>query len=479
MNNEEQFSGSQAPRSNKKLIGVIIVAALFMCGLMGYAGYSIGRASVTPQVELIPATVEEVEEESSASESTNVVSGENVGEVAEETAVSSEAQEEPPKPTEPATMSVDTAEEPTPQEQEPAPEPRLEDIEEIDFATFYEAWELVEEGFDGELPSNEEILYSAIEGSIEELDDEYTRFIRPEIAARLREDAQGAVEGIGAFVRETDEGFFEVVRPIPGQAAEKAGILPGDLVVGVDGDSVLDVSFDEVIMMVRGPQGTDVTLNIVREGEEEELVFTITRVRFEIPTVEHEMLDDDIAYIKLSDFNRTAYDKTVAAMEELLAQNPQGLIFDLRDNPGGFLNQSVSIADLFLDESVVLYERNRNGLVDETFTADDGDIGETIPMVVLVNGGSASASEIVAGAIKDHGRATLIGEQTFGKGSVQHVLTLSDGAELRVTIARWYTPNNNTIDKEGITPDIEVPMEFDAEEDIQLDRAIEFILTGE
>jgi carboxyl-terminal processing protease len=269
------------------------------------------------------------------------------------------------------------------------------------------------------------------------------------------------------------------VRPIAGQAAEKAGILPGDIVIEVDNDSVLDISFDEVIMLVRGPQGTEVSLTIVREGEEEPLQFTITRVRFEIPTVEYEMLEDNIAYIKLSDFNRTAYDKTLAAAEELFAQNPQGLIFDLRDNPGGFLDQSVSIADLFLDESVVLYERNRNGLVNETFAADDGDIGEVIPMVVLVNGGSASASEIVAGAIKDHDRAILIGEQTFGKGSVQHVLTLSDGSELRVTIARWYTPDNNTIDKEGITPDIEVPMEFGAEVDIQLERAIEYILTGE
>lgn len=473
MNNEEQFSESQAPRSNKKLIGIIVVAALFMCGLMGYAGYAIGRASTTPQVEAIPVTVEEVE--SVEKDTTNVVSGENVGEVAEETAVSPTSQEEPPKPTEPSVPAA----EPTKASALEEPAPRLEDVEDIDFDVFYEAWELVEEGFDGELPSNEEILYSAIEGSIEELDDDYTRFIRPEIAARLREDAQGAVEGIGAFVRETDEGFFEIVRPIPGQAAEKAGILPGDLVVGVDGESVLDISFDEVIMLVRGPQGTEVTLSIVREGEEEEIEFTITRVRFEIPTVEHEMLDNDIAYIKLSEFNRTAYDKTLAAIEELLAQNPQGLIFDLRDNPGGFLDQSVSIADLFLDENIVLYERNRNGLVNETFTADDGDIGEMIPMVVLVNGGSASASEIVAGAIKDHGRATIIGEQTFGKGSVQHVLTLSDGSELRVTIARWYTPANNTIDKEGITPDIEVPMEFDAEEDIQLDRAIEFILTGE
>jgi carboxyl-terminal processing protease len=156
----------------------------------------------------------------------------------------------------------------------------------------------------------------------------------------------------------------------------------------------------------------------------------------------------------------------------------ESLIFDLRDNPGGFLDQSVAVADIFLAESVVLFERNQFGL-DRTFSVDDGDEGETIPMVVLGNAGSAFASEIVAGAIGDNGRAILIGETTFGKGSVQQVHTLSDGSEIRVTIARWYTPSNATIDKTGITPDIEVPMEFDAEADIQLDRAIEYLLNGE
>ena len=162
----------------------------------------------------------------------------------------------------------------------------------------------------------------------------------------------------------------------------------------------------------------------------------------------------------------------------MLDQGAESVIFDLRDNPGGFLNQSISISDLFLTESVVLFERNNAGL-DQVFRADDGDLGEGLPLVVLVNGGSASASEIVAGAIQDNGRAVLIGDVTFGKGSVQQVHQLTDGAEMRVTIARWYTPSNNTIDKEGVTPDIIVEMEFDAEEDVQLFRAVEFLQTGE
>jgi carboxyl-terminal processing protease len=161
-----------------------------------------------------------------------------------------------------------------------------------------------------------------------------------------------------------------------------------------------------------------------------------------------------------------------------LAQDPKALIFDLRDNPGGFLNQSVAVADLFLKDGIVLYERNQGG-VEQVFESDDGDIGEQVPLVVLVNSGSASASEIVAGAIQDQARGMLIGESTFGKGSVQQTHVLSDGSELRVTIARWYTPDNLSIDEQGITPDINVdtPSEFGGDSDIQLQRAIEYILT--
>jgi carboxyl-terminal processing protease len=298
------------------------------------------------------------------------------------------------------------------------------------------------------------------------------------VAARLREDAGGSVEGIGAFVRETEEGLFEIVRPIPDQPADLAGLLPGDIVIAVDGESVTDLTFDEVILRVRGPRGTDVSLSILREGEAEPLEFTITRVRFEIATVESEMLEGNIAYVKLTTFDQTATEKTAEALQTLLDQGAESLLFVLRANPGGFLNQSISIADLFLTDSVVLYERNNAGL-DQVFQADDGDLGEGIPLVVLVNGGSASASEIVAGAIQDNGRAVIIGDVSFGKGSVQQVYQLSDGSEMRVTIARWYTPNNNTISEQGNTPDFIVEMEFDAEEDIQLDRAIEYLQTGE
>ncbi len=355
-----------------------------------------------------------------------------------------------------------------------------------DLTTFYEAWDLVAREYDGALPPADELIQSAIAGSLESLGDDYTRYVSPEVAERTRQDMGGAVEGIGAMVEENEDGLFEIVRPIDGQPADLAGLLPGDVLIEVDGQSVLEFSFDEVILMVRGPAGTTVNLSILREGEPEPLQFSIVRARFEVAVVEYEMLPAEmtggaaIGYIRLTEFGATAEEKLLEALAAILAQQPSGLIFDLRDNPGGYLDQSVAVADAFLPAGVALFERNIRGL-DQTFTTDDGDAAEEIPLVVLVNAGSASASEIVAGAIQDRGRAVLVGETTFGKGSVQQIHSLADGGELRVTVARWYTPDNHTIQDEGITPDIvvETPADLGGAEDGQLMRAIEYILNGE
>lgn len=356
----------------------------------------------------------------------------------------------------------------------------------VDFATLYEVWNIVGQQYDGQLPPPEELIQAIVSGSLETLNDDYTRYVPADVAERMREDQDGAVEGIGAFVIENDEGLFEIVRPIDGQPADLAGVKAGDVLVEVDGQSVLDLSFDEVILLVRGPQGTSVNLKFLREGEEEPVEFTIVRTRFEVPVVTSEVLPAEmtdgaaIGYIHLTEFTTNAEEKLYEAIDQLLAQGVTGLVLDLRDNPGGFLDQSVAVADAFLPEGVVLYERNIRGL-DETFTSIDGDAAETIPLVVLVNAGSASASEIVAGALQDRGRAILVGETTFGKGSVQQIHPLSDGSELRVTVARWYTPNDNTISGAGITPDIEVetPEDLGGPQDGQLLRAIQWLLTGQ
>ena len=356
--------------------------------------------------------------------------------------------------------------------------------EELDFSTFNETWELINREFDGELPEDKTRLYAAISGSLQTLDDQYTRFFRPDLAERLREDLSGSVSGIGAFVRENSDGLIEITRPIDGQPADLAGILSGDIIIAVDGESVVYLGSDEVLSMVRGPEGTPVTLTIVRQDSQESLDFTIVRTVYEVPVIVSEIIDREgqrIAYIRLTSFTRSADQALQDALDELLIENPQGLIFDLRDNGGGLLDQAISVADTFLPDGIILYERNSKGDIDKTFTSKDGDRAEEIPMVVLVNGGSASASEIVAGAIQDLDRGVLIGETTFGKGSVQLVHTLADRSELRVTIARWFTPDNKSISENGITPDIVEPNPADlgGDNDNQLQRAIDYLINGE
>lgn len=362
----------------------------------------------------------------------------------------------------------------------PTPANTSTDLHTADFAVFDEAWDIIRDQFDGPQPDSDVLLNSAIEGSMRSLGDQFTRYIPPEIAARLREDMSGSIQGIGAFVRETDDGLIQIVRPIDGQPADLVGLKANDIIVEVDGENIVGQSLDEVLLKVRGPEGTTVVIKVQREGEADLLEFTITRVRFEIPLIESKMLPEGIAYVRLTDFSRNADEQLRAALEELLAQNPKGLIFDLRDNPGGYVDQAVAVADAFLPTGSVFFERNQDGL-DRAFTSDDGDLAEQIPLVVLINSGSASASEIVAGAIQDRERAILVGEVSFGKGSVQQVHQLSNGAELRVTIAHWYTPNNNTINKLGITPDIEVatPEDLGGDDDAQIQRAVEYLLTGQ
>ena len=472
--------------SGRGTSGIILAALAILFGLgMGAAGFLAGRMSTPPPptvavmaADIVPTNtvVPPPTTEIVAVVTTPVASPVSPTEVP--TDVPTDVLTATPEP-------IPTVVAPTAEVEELAP-PDGSPLTGVDFATFYEVWDLIATEYDGPLPDMGEMRDAIIAGSLETLDDNYTRYVSPDVAERMREDMQGAVEGIGAFVFENDEGLFEIVRPIDGQPADLAGVKAGDILMEIDGESVLDLSFDEVILMVRGPQGSSVNLKFLREGEEEPVEFTIVRTRFEVPIVESELLPlemtggEAIGYIRLTEFNSNAEEKLLEALNGLMAQGITGLVFDLRDNPGGYLDQSIAVADAFLPDGVALFERNIRGL-DETFRTLDGDLAEEIPLVVLVNSGSASASEIVAGAIQDRNRAVLVGETTFGKGSVQQIHPLSDGSELRVTIARWYTPNNKTIDGEGIAPDIEVetPEDLGGPEDGQLMRAIEYLLTGQ
>jgi carboxyl-terminal processing protease len=244
------------------------------------------------------------------------------------------------------------------------------------------------------------------------------------------------------------------------------------------------MSVFEAVALIRGPAGSVARLTVRRQGIEEPFVVEVVRQRIEMRVVESEILDDDIAYLKLTEFNAQATSKLKAGLQSLLAQEPSGLIFDLRDNPGGYLNVSVEIGSQFVGEGPILIERLKDDQ-ERDYPAQGGGLAtDGLPLVVLVNGGTASASEIVAGAIQDAGRGILIGEQTLGKGSVQLSHYLSDGSELRVTYARWFTPNGRAIHEEGLAPDIQVDRteeDVEAGRDPQLQRAIEYLrgLTGE
>ncbi len=361
----------------------------------------------------------------------------------------------------------------------PIPTPAGENEE--TFQLFWEVWDLVQRNFYGELPDMQQVTYAAIHGMLSTLEDEYTAFIEPTVAAILDEDATGEFEGIGAFVDMDEMGKLEIVDTFEGGPAEEAGLLAGDHVLEADGTCIVGITLYEAISLIRGPAGSEVTLLIEREDVPEPFEVTVTRARLDIPITTVEMRDDGIGYIRLHEFSATASERLQEGLEELLAQEPRGIILDLRQNPGGWLEQAVRVGDLFLDDGVIAIERFSDGS-EEAFEAHPGDVGEDIPLVVLVNGGSASASEIVAGALQDQERAILIGESTFGKGSVQRPITLSDGSELRVTIALWFTPNGQVIHGQGLSPDIEVPWpeeDIEPDADPQLERAVEYFLTGE
>ena len=476
-------------------IGVAIVLAFAIAGvaIIAYnAGLNATQSEAKASVEPVVVTVENdaiTVESKDSGESPQVAQPTDGG--AEEveadeivTPTNDDANETEPEEQSASDPSADADEETTTDQDsdEQAEEigPRLPvELDAADMDLLLEVWEIIDEEFDGQLPEDAEVTYRAIAGSLQLLDDNYTRFVTPDIAEHMREQLNGSFEGIGAFVDIDPDGYLIIVRPIEGQPADRAGLLANDLISHVDGESVLGKALEEITAQIKGPAGTDVTLTIRRESMDEPFEVIVTRERIEIPIVSGEMLEDDIAYVRLTGFSANAAQQLEAEIEELLAQDPQALILDLRDNPGGFLSQSVQVADLFLGEGVVLFERDGREL-EEVFESEDGDLAEEIELLVLVNAGSASASEIVAGAVQDRGRGRLIGETTFGKGSVQQTHTLSDGSELRVTIARWYTPNNQSIDKDGIKPDVEVatPEEFGTEADTQLQWAIKMILEG-
>jgi carboxyl-terminal processing protease len=360
----------------------------------------------------------------------------------------------------------------------PAPQTAVSAASQDELRVFWEAWRIVQEKhYSAPIDANT-LTYGAIRGAVAALGDPYTWFADPIQAAAIREQAEGRYFGIGAIVNANEAGNVIIVHPFPGSPAAESGLLAGDVVLEVEGTSTLGLSLEDSVGMIRGPAGTSVHLLVQRQDVESPFEVEVVRAEIEIPVVEYEMLDEGIAYLKVNNFHAPAPGRVHEALIALLAQDPQALVLDLRDNPGGLLSASIDVASEFVAEGLIAREKGSNGL-DERHEALGDGLATDIPLVVLVNEGTASASEIVAGAIRDHERGVLIGEPTLGKGAVQSPLDLSDGSHLRLTIAQWFTPNGDLIEGGGLSPHIEVPLtEEDLAEgrDPQLDRALEYLL---
>jgi len=344
------------------------------------------------------------------------------------------------------------------------------------FAPFWETWDIIHERFVDQPVDDLALMRGAINGMLEALEDRYTSYMTPEEFQQANEALEGEYEGIGAWVDITGD-YVEIISPMRGSPAAEAGLQPNDQIIGIDGEDMTDIPGDLVLRRILGPAGTDVTLTIRRGTDIFDV--TITRATIVVPTVEYEMLEDNIAYIGLYNYGEKTTQQLRAALTELLEQDPVGLIFDLRGNGGGFLNIAIQVVSEFIGEGVVMYEQFGDGDT-YTYEAIPGGMATDIPLVVLVDEGTASASEITAGAIQDMGRAPLVGVNTFGKGSVQSWVTLqNDAGGVRVTIARWLTPNGRQISQVGLEPEYIVEMtqeDFEEGRDPQLDKAIEVLI---
>jgi len=376
-------------------------------------------------------------------------------------------------------VGLDTA--PEPPGLEGTPDAGGESVDREDLiAPFWEAWDIVHSRYVDQPVDDVSMMRGAIRGMLEALGDEHTTYMDPEQYEQASIGLVGEYEGIGAWV-DTDGEFLTIVSPMPESPAEKAGLRAGDVIVAVDGEAMTGIDPSLVVQRVMGPKGTTVRLTIQREGVAAPFDVDVVRDSINVPSVESRMLENGIAYVQLQTFGEETTRDLQRALTQQLAQTPRGLILDLRGNGGGYLTTAVEVTSEFLSEGIVLTERFGDGR-EEVYRARPGGLATEIPIVVLVDAGSASASEIVAGALQDLGRAKLVGETTYGKGSVQDWVPLrNDQGAVRVTIARWYTPRDRQINEAGLAPDVEVLLteeDIQAERDRQLDKAVELLLSA-
>lgn len=355
--------------------------------------------------------------------------------------------------------------------------------EEVDATLLWSVWKiLLTHYIHAEDLEAQPMLFGAVQGMVESVGDPYTVFMTPNENDDFRQSLSGHLQGIGAELAER-EGRIVVVSPLKNSPAEKAGLLPDDVIAEVDGEAMGGKTLQDAVTKIRGEKGTRVVIGIER-GEEEPFDVTITRDDIQIPSTEYEVKETgsgSIGYLALYQFGAETVSESRTALEEMRQQDLKGLILDLRGNGGGYLEGAVDLTSLFIKEGKVVTVERRSGEPTRHYVSGR-TLAPEIPMVVLINQGSASASEIVAGALQDLDRATIIGMKSFGKGTVQEVVDLPGGSSLRITTARWLTPDGRDLGKEGVSPDIQVDRsqkDFEADYDPQMQAALEWLLDGE
>ena len=342
----------------------------------------------------------------------------------------------------------------------------------VNFKLFWKVWDIIRSKYiDRDQITDAQLFYGSMKGVVAALGDPYSVFLDPVISEEFTEELSGKFQGIGAEIGMKQE-RLTIISPLPESPAEKAGLKPGDKVMAIDGNETTGISLDEAVKQIRGEKGTEVILTVARENADSFLDITITRDTIDIKSVVLEM-KDNIGYIKLTHFNQDTAQEFGEIVNELLTKSPKGVILDLRNNAGGYLDVAIEIAGYWVKNGdVVVKESFGDVEIDRNYNSTGQEQLASYKTVVIVNGGSASASEIVAGALQDFELANVVGEVTFGKGSVQELEQLSDGSSVKITIARWLTPFGRSIDKEGVAPDEIVEFteqNYENEEDPQLD----------
>jgi len=348
---------------------------------------------------------------------------------------------------------------------------------ETDFSLIMEAYRALQNNFvEPKRIEYQRIIHGAIEGMVESLDDPQTVFFNPEETKRFLEDIEGRFEGVGMEI-DIRNNQLQVISPMKGMPADRAGLLPGDLILKIDERETKNLSREEAVNLIRGPKGTKVILSILRVDWEEPKNFSIIRDLIVLPSIEWQIVNGNIAHLKLHHFYRGAYNDFQKIAREIIESPSQGIILDLRNNAGGYLNVSQDIGGWFLEKGKTFVIEKYPHRENKMKTEGTGRLSH-YPLVVLINKGSASASEILAGALRDNRGIQLVGETSFGKGSIQSIEYLSDGSAIKITVAHWLTPSRKTISDKGLTPDVKIEMTvegYENKKDPQLDEAVEII----